>query len=354
MSNNKGFWILVALALVGSFLYNRQNLSNRETTTTPRIAFVVGGPDPFWQKAIDGAKQAAQDHPVELNVIVPEKGETDQTRQLLVLSPKDYEGIAISPLQPDKQGLTISQLASQALVVTYDNDAPNTLRHCHVGTNNYVAGRQCGELIKQALPEGGTIALFVGDHERENAQLRRQGIVDVLKDETRTPGLDLDPIEGKIEAGKFTIVKTYLDQSDPDQAKANATLALNEHPELSCMVALYGYNGPMCLKALAEADQLGQVKIVAFDDHQETLDGVEQGHVFATVVQDPFQYGYEAVRLLKHLSQNKPNVIPFAGRGVIYFPCLAIRKENLGELRGQLKPRESATEPEPKSAEPAQ
>ncbi|MGI9427316.1 MAG: substrate-binding domain-containing protein, partial [Bythopirellula sp.] len=277
MSNNKGFWILAVVALIAAFLYNRQKLSDHQTLTTPRIAFVVGGPDPFWQKAIDGAKQAALDHPVELKVIVPEGGGTNQTRQLLVLSPTEYEGVAISPLQPDKQGLTISQLASQVLVVTYDNDAPNTLRHCHVGTNNYVAGRQCGELIEQALPEGGTIALFVGDHERENAQLRRQGIVDVLKDETRTPGLDLDPIDGKIEAGKYTIVKTYLDESDPDKAKANAALALEEHPELNCMVALYGYNGPMCLQALKAADKLGQVRVVAFDDHEETLAGVEQG-----------------------------------------------------------------------------
>lgn len=338
MTSNKGFWILAVLALIGAFLYNREKLSRTEVKLKPRVAFFVGGPDPFWQKAIEGAQQAAQDHPADLNVIVPEKGGADQTRQLLVLSPKDYEGIAISPLEPNKQGLTISVLASQVMVVTYDNDAPNTLRHCHVGTNNYIAGRLCGKLIQQAIPNGGTIALFVGDHARENAQLRRQGIVDVLKNQNRTPGVNLDPIDEKIEAGNYTIVQTYLDGSDPDKAQANATLALQEHPDLSCMVALYGYNGPMCLKALEQADKLGQIRVVAFDDHQETLDGIEQGHIFATVAQDSYQYGYEAVRLLVHLTQSKPNVVPFAGRGVIYFPCLAIRKENLGEFRVKLKP----------------
>ncbi len=293
------------------------------------------GPTIFSQKAIQGAKQAAKDNPAKLTVIIPEEGATDQTRKMLTLSGDDYEGIAISPLEPSKQARGISVLASSTLVVTYDNDAPDTLRHCHVGTNNYVAGRLCGRLIKEALPEGGSIALFVGDHERENARMRRQGLVDVLKGQDRTPGVSLDPVEGEIVAGDYTIVATYLDGSVPAKGKENAKLALEEHPDLDCMVGLYGYSAPMCLETLKEADKVGDIKVVAFDDFDATLKGIEDGHVFATVVQDPFQYGYEAVRLLVTLSQEKPHSIPYAGTGALYLPCQSVQQENLAAFRAK-------------------
>jgi ribose transport system substrate-binding protein len=137
----------------------------------------------------------------------------------------------------------------------------------------------------------------------------------------------------KIEAGKYTVVQTYLDGSVPAKAKENSTQALSDYPDLDCMVGLYGYNVPMCLEALEAADKLGQVKVVAFDQFKETLDGIEKGYVFAAVAQDPFQYGYEAVRLLVGLAKKQPHKIPFAGRGETYLQCLPVTKENLDEFR---------------------
>src|SRR5258705_8683965 len=38
---------------------------------------------------------------------------------------------------------------------TQDSDAPNSNRMFYIGTDNVAAGRQAGELVKEALPEGG-------------------------------------------------------------------------------------------------------------------------------------------------------------------------------------------------------
>nr|MBA3352413.1 substrate-binding domain-containing protein [Blastocatellia bacterium] len=53
-------------------------------------------------------------------------------------------------------------------------------RLAYVGTNNYKAGREAGKLIKEVIPQGGKIALFVGRMDAQNAIDRRQGIIDEL------------------------------------------------------------------------------------------------------------------------------------------------------------------------------
>jgi ribose transport system substrate-binding protein len=53
--------------------------------------------------------------------------------------------------------------------------------------DNYIAGRMCGQLIKEALPDGGSIMLFVGRLGQANSRLRRQGIIDELMDVPNRP-----------------------------------------------------------------------------------------------------------------------------------------------------------------------
>ncbi len=66
--------------------------------------------------------------------------------------------------------------------ITQDSDAPNTHRLAYVGMDNYLAGRTCGKLVKEAMPEGGEVMIFVGRLGQLNADLRRQGVIDELLD----------------------------------------------------------------------------------------------------------------------------------------------------------------------------
>jgi ribose transport system substrate-binding protein len=105
------------------------------------------------------------------------------------------------------------------------------------------------------------------------------------------------------------------------------------------MVGLYGYNGPACLKVLDELNKLDDIMIVAFDEHEETLEGVAKGQIRATVVQNTFQYGYESVRLLKTWSSGKEHLEPLRGTGYMYLPCEIVTKDNVAEHRANLTKR---------------
>ena len=75
-------------------------------------------------------------------------------------------------------------------VICQDSDAPASKRDFYLGTSNYMAGRAAGKLIKEAVPDGGKVMLFVGKMEVLNAQERSAGIIDELGDQPLPPGFE--------------------------------------------------------------------------------------------------------------------------------------------------------------------
>ena len=65
-------------------------------------------------------------------------------------------------------------------VITVDSDAPNSDRLYYIGTDNIAAGVQAGELLAEAVPEGGKVMIFVGDLTQANANERAQGVINAL------------------------------------------------------------------------------------------------------------------------------------------------------------------------------
>ena len=45
--------------------------------------------------------------------------------------------------------------------------------------------------------------------------------------------------------------------------------------------------------------------IVGFDENLQTLDGIKTGECYATVVQNPFEFGYQSVKVLVALAHGK-------------------------------------------------
>jgi len=333
----------IVACIAAAFLYHwARSTDAPPPQETTRIALFAAHADPFWEIVAAGARRAAKEHHATLEVKIPIEGEgpESQTLELIQLDKKKFDGIAISPRKPDDQTRLISQLAAEMFVVTVDNDAPQSVRHCYVGTNNLSAGKMAVELIKRALPDGGKVALFVGDNERQNARDRRQAIISQLSGVENDPRAENAALDEPIDTGKYTIVATYLDGGDPKAAVSNVKQAIADHPDLHCLVALYDYDGPACRQALAEAGQLGKVKIVAFDENEPTLKGIEDGEIVGTVVQDPFLYGYEAVRVLTQMHNDTTMLsVPKRASGSILISCAIVDRDNVGDFRRQLESR---------------
>lgn len=303
----------------------------------PKIAYVTNGVDPFWNVAAAGVKQAAAELNVDAEVLMPPKGIVDQKRMVETLLVRGIDGIAISPIDAKNQIGLINQAAAKTHVITHDSDAPASKRLAFVGMDNYKAGRACGKLVKEAIPEGGKVMIFVGRLEQLNAQQRRQGVIDELLDrpEQSLANIKYDPAGKELKGAKYTIISTRTDNFDRAKAKSNAEDAIAAYPDLACMVGLFAYNPPACLEALKTAGKLGQIKIAAFDEADATLDAIAAGHAQGTVSQQPNLYGYHSVRILAALARGDKSVLP--KDGFLEVPIVLVRKDNVESFKANLK-----------------
>ncbi len=309
---------------------------------TIKLAYVTNGINEFWDIAAAGVKAAAKDFDVEAEVLMPPKGVVDQKRMIENALAKGIDGLAISPIDAENQVAFINQAAKVTNVITQDSDAPDSNRLCFVGMDNYKAGRDAGKLIKEVIPEGGKVMIFVGRLEQLNSQQRRQGIIDELIDAPMQDGnnLTVSPSAKVIKGDKYEILDTLTDNFDYAKAKSNAEDTIASHPDIACMVGLFAYNIPNCLQAVEGAGKLNQIKMVSFDEAADTLAGIAAGTVHGTVSQQPFEYGYHSIRILKGLAQGDESILPEGG--TLEVPVVIVKKENveafskkLAELKAQ-------------------
>jgi len=299
-----------------------------------RFGFVTNGVADFWTIAEAGALAGAEEAGVEAEVLMPAGGITNQKQMLEDLLTRGVDGIAVSPIDPSNQTGILNQVAENTLLITHDSDAPESDRIAYIGMDNYTAGRMCGQLVKEALPEGGDVMILIGRMEQDNAKRRRQGVIDELMDRPVDP-TRFDPPGEKIEGEKFTVLGTLTDQFDRAKAKANAEDTLSRHPDVDAMVGLFAYNPPAILQALEQAGKLGEVKVIAFDEDSETLAGIRDGTVHGTVVQNPYEYGFQSIRILAAIAAGDESVVPESG--FIDIPARQIRKDTVEEFWADLK-----------------
>ena len=279
-----------------------------------KLAFVTNNSADFWTIARRGVEQADKElTDVDAEFRITADGTAaEQQRVVDDLLTKGVDGIAISPVDPQNQTALIDAAAKRAVVFTQDSDAPQSARTCYIGTDNVAAGRQAGQLIREAIPDGGPIMLFVGKLDARNAQERVQGIKEVLG------------------GSNIRIIDVRTDDADDVRAKANAADTLVRYPDVKGLVGLWSYNGPAILNAVREAGKAGRVRIIAFDEADETLAGIKDGAIHATVVQQPYEFGYQAITRMAQAVRGDRSFIPQTKQIIV--PTLVVNRTNVEEF----------------------
>jgi ribose transport system substrate-binding protein len=287
--------------------------------TKKTVTFITNTASDYWKMVKKGVDKAdAELADVDVAFKVPFGGTSAEQEKLMrdAMNRDEADAIAISPVDPVKQKRFINETAKRVPIITQDSDAPDTDRLLYLGADNKAAGRQAGELIKKALPQGGKIMVFVGKKEVQNASERFAGLKESL------------------EGSKVEIVDLMTDELSQVKAKDNAVETIEKHPDVVGLIGLWSYNGPAILTAVKNTDKIGKIKIVCFDEEKEVLDGIRSGAIFATVAQQPFEYGYQAVHILAKLAKGDKSVIP--ADKMVFIPPVVVRKENVVEFSNKL------------------
>lgn len=297
-----------------------------------RVGFVTNCAVEFWAVAEVGAQVAAKANDVDVLVRMPPNATTEeQKRYLEDLVSTGVSGIAVSPIDPDNMTSLLDDVAEHCNLITHDSDAPKSKRLCYIGVENYEAGRLCGQLLEEALPDGGAIVIIVGTLDQDNARHRRQGVIDQLLG--REPDASrFDAIDAVLENDKWEIRATSTDGMKAPKCKEVIQAWLARWSDLKGMVGLFAYEPPVILDAVREAGRLEQIKIVGFDEDAGTLQGIKDGAIHGTVVQNPYEYGRRSVELLARLAretdpEKQKDLLPKSG--VIVVPARQIRQANV-------------------------
>jgi ribose transport system substrate-binding protein len=286
------------------------------------LYFVVNGASDFWKAAEAGVKKAQSELPnYTLQLKYPEQSSAAiQNRLMDDLVASGASGIMVSSVDPKTQIDELNKIGGQVALFTTDSDAPQSKRIAYIGSSNVEAGKQAGELMKKAMPDGGKCMGYVGLPGADNARERVEGI------------------KTAIAGTKITLVDVRADDIDQPRAKRNVEDTLTADPSINCMVGIYSYNTPQIYQALKEAGKLNQIKIIGFDEDQVTLGGVKEGSIVGTVVQQPYEWGYQGMKDMAKFLEGDKSFVP--GNGLIIVPTKIIDKSNVDAFWAELKERQ--------------
>ncbi|MBE0582002.1 sugar-binding protein [Devosia sp.] len=284
-----------------------------------QLAFVVNAASDFWKLAEAGVNKAQEELPnYEVQFRYPAQGTAALQNSLMDdLVAAGTDAIMISSADPANSIDAFNRIAAQVPLFTTDSDAPQSDRIAYLGSSNTLAGVQAGEEMVKALPDGGKCMGFVGFLGADNAKERIAGF------------------KQAIEGHNIELVDVRGDDVDFARARTNVDDVLVANPEITCMVGFYSYNPPKIYEALQAAGKLGQITVVAFDEDPVTLGAVREGSFASTVVQQPYEWGYQGMKLMAAYLEGDKSGIP--EDGLIIVPTKVINAENVDEFEADLK-----------------
>lgn len=278
-------WTRRLLTLVLVLLAGCVVPSRPDGSSAPMKIVVIGkSVNPYWSSVEKGVVAAGKALGVATVVYVPPKEDVAaQIQTIETYMAQGVTGIAIAPSDPEALEHIMRKAAAAGIIVTTLDTPPvaGSVARVYIGTDNYVAGRIAGETLSRLLPAGGKVGIVRGSDTALNALQRTAGFLDAI---AGTPIVPLAPVN---------------DQADASAALQLANSVIAAHPDLAGAFGVYAYNGPAWATAIREARAVGKVKLVCFDATTDTINGIKEGVIDATVAQREYDMGYLSVQIIK-------------------------------------------------------
>jgi len=216
------------------------------------------------------------------------EGEKDQITSLLK---EPIKGLIVVPGNPRVVTPLIDRAEKKNVrVVCVSSDAPQSQRSAVVCVNPELNGRMAAELLAKSLPAGSDIAIVTGmlrteDH-RQKADGFRAGFA------------------AQSQGGKIVAVLEAHESAAESYRKTRELLT--RHPSLRGIYVSTVNCLPVC-RAVREHSRFGELRLITTDLFAEMVPHLEQGTIAASIYQDPYTQGRNAVRILvDHLAANAP------------------------------------------------
>ena len=191
---------------------------------------------------------------------------------------QNYDGIILTPGNPARIEPVLRRLSQQGVpVVCVASDATRSERLAAISVDSYVSGALAAELFAMTLHKTGSVATITGELTTFDHAEKLRGFAANLA--MLAPNLSLLPVLESHER--------------PEEAYRQMTALLARKPR---PLGLYisTANSVGVLRALAEHQMLGEIRVIATDLFPELVPLIESGKLLATLYQRPFAQGKAA------------------------------------------------------------
>jgi len=266
----------------------------------PEVALIMKSlANEFFKTMADGAESYQSKNKGKFSLIVNGiKNETDIARQVALVEQmvaRGVDAIVIAPADSKALIPTLKRVQAAGItVVNIDNKLDDKIlknagvKIPFVGPDNREGAKAVGNALGKVLPAGAKVAILEGVTTAFNAQQRRAGFEDAMKN----CGAEIVTIQSA--------------QWEMATASTVTAAILREHADLSAILAS---NDSMAMGAAAAVKAAGKsdsIKIVGFDNISAVQTMIKEGRIFATADQHGDQlavFGIDAA--LKILADKK-------------------------------------------------
>ncbi|MGL5949853.1 MAG: ABC transporter substrate-binding protein, partial [Cetobacterium sp.] len=247
------------------------------------VLITMDSMDEHWLSVKKGAeKKATELKDVEILFRAP-AGKVDpneQTRMVEDAINQKVDAILLAPSDKSALGPVVERAIDRKIpVVIIDSPVDAEGYVTFLSTDNYAAGALAADTLAKLVNEEGKVGIINAQPGAGTAIARSSGFQDRLKE----------------KYPKMKVVGVQYSNGDKSLALNQATDMMTANPDLA---GFYGSNEGSTVgisRALEENGKGGQIKLVGFDFSQDTITGLNNGTIQASMVQNPERMGYDGV-----------------------------------------------------------
>ena len=235
--------------------------------------------DQHWVTLNEGAQKAAEELGVTVTFMAPNtKDDAQQIEQVNNAVAGGYQAIIVAANGPDAISSALKEAASQGVKIVYVDSPANVEAEATFSTDNKAAGKTAGEtMIAELTAKGitsGKIGIINVNAATASCVMREEGF------------------RSAFEGTGFTLLETQYGEGDAAKSQSIAENYITQG-----VVGIFGCNEGSTNGAGNAVKAAGaDVVCVGFDKSDAILGLIEDGHLLATMAQNPDVMGYEGVK----------------------------------------------------------
>jgi ribose transport system substrate-binding protein len=257
----------------------------------PKIGFLPGVVDPFYQVMQLGVEAAAGTLGVEVVTQIPPTWGVEVQTPILdaMIARGDLDYLITAPTDKDQMiGPLEAAVDAGIRVITVDTflgdgdyvNGPVTFPISYIGSDNVEGGRISARGLAEAIGGSGKVYINSTNPNVSSVEGRAVGFNEVMENEY--PDIEVVGLDFNLDS--------------MDTATQQTAAVLEREPDLAGVFGTNVFSAQGAGTAVVNAGLSGEVQVVAYDATQFAIEMLRDGTVSLVLAQKPFDMGYMAVQ----------------------------------------------------------